>query len=111
MKDKTTAGILGVLVGGLGVHKFYLGRTGWGIAYLLFCWTLLPTLAGFIEGILYLTMDDDRFDERYNAGMSKRNSIKSATESADFLIKLHEMRQRGIISEEEYESGKSKLLG
>ena len=30
MKDKTTAGLLGVFVGGLGIHKFYLNRPGQG---------------------------------------------------------------------------------
>lgn len=31
MKDKTTAGILALLLGGIGAHKFYLGRTGLGL--------------------------------------------------------------------------------
>lgn len=66
MKDKTTAGILALLVGGIGVHKFYLNRTGQGILYLLFCWTLIPGLIAFIEGIQYLTMDQLAFDAKYN---------------------------------------------
>ena len=64
-KDKTTAGILGIIVGGLGIHKFYLGQIGLGIVYLLFCWTFIPALIGFIEGILYLTMTDQEFARRY----------------------------------------------
>lgn len=66
MKDKTTAGILALLVGGIGVHKFYLNKTGQGILYLLFCWTLIPGLIAFFEGIQYLTMDQLAFDSRYN---------------------------------------------
>lgn len=66
MRDKTTAGILALLAGGLGVHKFYLGKPGMGIVYFLFCWTLIPGFVAFIEGIQYLTMNDQLFNERYN---------------------------------------------
>ncbi len=55
MKSKTTAGILGILLGGLGVHKFYLNKPGKGIAYLLTCWTGVPGIIGLVEGIQYLT--------------------------------------------------------
>ncbi|HEX2573335.1 MAG TPA: TM2 domain-containing protein, partial [Polyangia bacterium] len=42
MKDKNTAAILAFTLGGIGVHRFYLGQTGMGIVYLLFCWTFIP---------------------------------------------------------------------
>lgn len=64
-KSKTTAGILAILLGGLGVHKFYLGKVGWGIVYLLFCWTYIPALIGFIEGIIYLASSDESFNMKY----------------------------------------------
>jgi len=60
-KNKLTAGLLALFLGGLGVHKFYLGRWGQGILYLLFFWTLIPAIIGFIEGIVLLTMSDERF--------------------------------------------------
>jgi len=60
-----TAGLLGILLGGLGVHKFYLGQIGWGIGYVLLCWTYVPALVGLIEGIIYLTMNDDDFAAKY----------------------------------------------
>jgi TM2 domain-containing membrane protein YozV/ribosomal protein S27AE len=66
-KSRTTAGILGILLGGLGVHKFYLGKTGLGILYLVFCWTFIPAIIGLIEGIIYLTMGDAAFAEKYGA--------------------------------------------
>jgi TM2 domain-containing membrane protein YozV len=66
-KSKTTAGILALLIGGLGVHKFYLGQAGMGILYLLFCWTGIPLLVGLIEGIVYLTMDEEKFAEKYSS--------------------------------------------
>ena len=71
-KDKTVAGLLGILLGGIGAHKFYLGKVGQGLLYLLFCWTFIPTVIGFIEGIIYLTMSQDSFatsiEGRYHTG-------------------------------------------
>ncbi len=64
-KDKLAAGLLAIFLGGLGVHKFYLRRIGWGIVYLLFSWTLVPAVVGFIEGIVYLAMDDAKFHAKY----------------------------------------------
>jgi len=64
-KSKTTAGILAILLGGLGVHKFYLGKTGQGILYLIFCWTYIPAIIGLVEGIIYLTSSDEKFYEKY----------------------------------------------
>jgi TM2 domain-containing membrane protein YozV len=64
-KSKVTAGILGILLGGLGAHKFYLGQIGMGILYLIFCWTMIPGIVGLIEGIIYLTMDDAAFAAKY----------------------------------------------
>jgi TM2 domain-containing membrane protein YozV len=48
-KTPSTAVLLAVLLGGLGAHKFYLGQTGMGIMYLLFCWTGIPALVALIE--------------------------------------------------------------
>jgi len=64
-KSKTTAGVLGILLGGLGVHKFYLGKIGQGILYLVFCWTYIPAIAGVVEGIIYLTSTDENFYNKY----------------------------------------------
>lgn len=65
-RDKTVAALLAFFLGGIGVHKFYLGQTGQGIIYLIFCWTFIPALIAFIEMIIYLTMSDQSFDEKYN---------------------------------------------
>lgn len=61
-RDKTTAAILAILLGGFGVHKFYLGNWGWGIVHLMFTWTTLPFFLGFIEGIRYLLLSEDEFE-------------------------------------------------
>jgi len=64
-RNKTTAGIFAIILGGFGIHKFYLGQTAAGIVYLLFCWTFIPALIAFIEGILFLTMTDEQFAQKY----------------------------------------------
>jgi TM2 domain-containing membrane protein YozV len=64
-KSKLAAALFALFLGGLGIHKFYLGQTGWGIAYILFCWTLIPALVGFIEGILFLVMSESDFNQKY----------------------------------------------
>ena len=61
IKSKAAAGVLGILLGGIGAHKFYLGKIGMGIVYLLFCWTGIPAIVGFIEGIVYLCSNDHNF--------------------------------------------------
>lgn len=65
-KSKITAGVLAILLGGIGVHKFYLGKIGQGILYVLFCWTGIPALIGLIEGIIYLTMSDGQWARRFD---------------------------------------------
>ncbi|WP_218184986.1 TM2 domain-containing protein [Paenibacillus sp. 1_12] len=64
-KSKTTAGILAILLGGLGVHHFYLENIVLGIVYLLFCWTGIPSIIAMIEGIVYLTSSDQSFNRKY----------------------------------------------
>lgn len=67
-KSKTLAGILAILLGGFGVHKFYLGKWGKGLIYLLLCWTYVPALIGLIEGIRYLISSDDDFARKHDPG-------------------------------------------
>ena len=51
--------ILAFFLGGIGVHKFYAGKTGSGIAFLLFCWTGIPAFIAFIDFIVGLTKKAD----------------------------------------------------
>lgn len=64
-KNRTTAGVFALLLGGLGIHKFYLGQVGLGILYLVFCWTMIPSLIAFVEGIILLTMSEESFAQKY----------------------------------------------
>lgn len=81
---KLAAGLCGILLGGLGVHKFILGYNQEGIimlsiylgAILLTVITcgiaapllFVPTIIGIIEGIIYLTKSDEEFVRTYVTG-------------------------------------------
>lgn len=70
---KIASGICGIILGGLGVHKFILGYTQEGLIMLLVsvltCGIGSPVMGiiGLIEGIMYLTKSDDEFYNTYLA--------------------------------------------
>ena len=75
---KVMAGVLAILLGGFGIHKFVLGYTKEGIILLVL--TILISLLSFgllgflvwiftlIEGIIYLTKSDEEFYDTYQVG-------------------------------------------
>lgn len=79
---KILAGILAILVGSLGVHKFILGYNKEGFillgvsiaAYILSCvgigllFVWIPGIIGLVEGIIYLTKSDAEFYNTYQVG-------------------------------------------
>lgn len=133
MKDKTTAGVLALLLGGVGAHKFYLGQTGSGIVYLLFCWTLIPGIIALIEGISLLTMNQMTFDMRHNGAMlpppylaalpapqphnivvnvaPPTGAAAGTQDVATQLKALHDLKLAGALTDEEFAAQKKKLLG
>lgn len=58
--------LLALFLGGLGVHQFYLGHTGKGFLYLIFCWTYIPLFISLIEVLYFLLMGSQTFDYKYN---------------------------------------------
>ena len=112
MKDKTTAALLAFFLGGIGVHKFYLGKSVQGIMYLIFSWTLIPSIIAFIEFIIYLSMDLDKFNQTYNnIPQSVNNTIESSNINvAEEIEKLHRLKESGALTEEEFTNRKAKLL-
>lgn len=84
MKNKNTAGILALFTGMLGVHRFYLGQRGLGVAY-FFATVLgfvatqdidteflifIPVAIAFIDAILFFVMAQEDFDARYNKSLA-----------------------------------------
>jgi TM2 domain-containing membrane protein YozV len=67
-EKKIVAGILGILLGGLGIHKFYLGYTKEGIIQIVLSFLCVGGIIGLIEGIIYLTKSDEDFVATYING-------------------------------------------
>jgi TM2 domain-containing membrane protein YozV len=77
-EKKMVAGILGILLGCLGIHKFYLGMNKEGLIMLLVtivggaltCGIGVSVMGviGLIEGIMYLTKSDEEFVNTYVVG-------------------------------------------
>lgn len=65
-RSRTVAALLAIFLGGIGIHKFYLGQAGWGIIYVIFCWTWIPAIIGIFEGLMFLFMSDKSFEAKYN---------------------------------------------
>ena len=65
IKNEVDAALLAVLLGGIGVHKFYLGQTFKGVLSIIFCWTYIPSILGLIEGIMILCSNDENFQIKY----------------------------------------------
>ena len=69
-EKKLVAGILGILLGYLGIRKFYLGYTKEGIIQIVLTFVTFgfASIIGLIEGIIYLTKTDEDFDKTYVEG-------------------------------------------
>lgn len=60
-KDRTVAAILAILLGGLGIHHFYLGNTTIGVIYIVLACLGVSPILGLVDGIIYLTKPEDVF--------------------------------------------------
>lgn len=75
MKSRTTAILLCLFLGWLGIHNFYLNRNARGLIQLMillfFSWLIIPFLAlvvwVFIEFIVLITTDDSDFNKEFNS--------------------------------------------
>lgn len=110
MKSKTTALILSVLVGGLGVDRFYLGYTGMGVLKLLTagCFGILwiIDIVNIATGKL-LPADGSPYDDDMKAAPAP---TQPASDPLADLEKLSALHQQGVLTDEEYAKMKSELL-
>ena len=108
MKSKTTTVILAIFLGWLGVHRFYLGQVGMGILYLVFSWTLIPAIIALIDFIVFLKMDEQTFNSKYNESILL--GITPRMNPAVELGKLHSLKLKGMITECEFENRILQLI-
>jgi TM2 domain-containing membrane protein YozV len=114
MKNRFVAALLAFFLGSFGIHKFYLGQNGWGLAYLLFFWTGIPWLAGLCEafGLLVFTSDES-FDQQFNTYLLGRLSLPAGRDAKDITSALGDLKRLydgGALTAEEYEEKRRKLL-
>ena len=67
---KVLAGVLAIMLGGFGIHKFILGYTKEGVLQILMSFFScgLASVIPFVEGIIYLTKSDEEFYQIYQVG-------------------------------------------
>lgn len=110
MKSKTTALILSVLVGGLGVDRFYLGYTGMGVLKLLTagCFGILYIIdiVNIATGKL-LPANGMPYDDDTKAAPVQP---QPATTPYDELEKLANLYKAGALSDEEFAKAKADCL-
>lgn len=110
MKSKTTALILSILTGGLGIDRFYLGYTGMGVLKLLTagCFGILYIIdiVNIATGKL-LPADGSPYDDDTAAAPAQAQKSASPYEDLEKIAKLHE---QGILSDEEYAKMKADCL-
>lgn len=114
-KNKTTATILSIF----GLHYFYLGKIGLGIVYWL-------TWFGYgiwwiIDIIRFATMSEEEFDAKYNTPyqgyvkpIENTNTnivnVGNQVDNAAQLKTYNELYEKGVLSEEEFNTKKKLLL-
>lgn len=62
-KDRTTALILTLLLGGVGMRRFYMGQIGLGLVYTIFSWTFIPGIVALVE-LFFIQKRVDHFNEQ-----------------------------------------------
>lgn len=122
MKDKTTAGLLALFLGGFGVHKFYLNKPILGIIYLVFCWTYVPAIIAFVEALMFFFQDQDDFDEKYNAEYVEKDvtpvimidhqgNIDNKLKTTKALGEYKRLLDDEVITREEFAKAKKNIIG
>lgn len=74
MKSKNTTSFLALFLGGIGIHRFYLGQTAKGVLSLIFFWTYIPLFISIIDFIVFITMSEEKFNLKYNPLLRNVNS-------------------------------------
>jgi TM2 domain-containing membrane protein YozV len=114
MKNRGIAILLTFFLGGLGVHKFYLGNNLAGLIYLFFCWTFIPSLFSIFDFIGLILMSDKDFNVQYNnliyPESTPQLALQSTEDKVNILKELKKLYDGGIITAEEYEEKRRKYL-
>ncbi len=110
-----------------GMHRFYLGQSRWGLAYLALAWTTpLSRIASAIEALWYLSLDEAEFDRAFGDGTgplaqppgtgiapasaaATQANADAALAMATALRELEELRRDGLLTDAEFEQQRQQL--
>lgn len=73
-KSRITAGLLALFLGGLGIHRFYLGQW-WGVFYLLFWGSGIPSIVSLIESIVFFCSNESKWQRKYGNVKSGSSAV------------------------------------
>lgn len=110
MKSKTTALILSILTGGLGIDRFYLGYTGLGVLKLLTggCFGILAIidLINIATGRLKPADGSDYIEDASTSPVTSK-STSDVYENLEKLAKLHD---QGVLSDDEFNKMRADIM-
>ncbi len=117
-KNKIVAGLLALFLGPFGVHRFYLGQNNAGVGFIIGTITIIGAfftrIISFVEFVQLITMSDEIFDMKYNKDSIAQGYYPLNTSNhvnvADEIHKLDILFQKGVITFEEFEKRKQRLL-
>jgi TM2 domain len=76
-RSLSTAVLLAVFAGILGLHQFYMGHTRRGLWYLAFSWLAFPIILGWVDAVRLALLDDGQFQARLLAGNLRRSDASN----------------------------------
>jgi len=107
MKNKSIAIILSLILGGAGIHHFYLRNYKSGLIYLIFSWTFIPAILALYDAFKIFTLSSEEFDTKYN--IYSKNSNSSNNQSG--LLKPSEKVEASFNEGSVFEIGADIKLG
>lgn len=86
-RDRRMAALLAYFLGGLGIHRFYLGLPH-GLNYLSFIWTFVPIVKAIKEGRAIARFDQARWDEKFNKGRASHQGRSAGVGEVLVIVAL-----------------------
>lgn len=118
MKNNIIAALLAFFLGCFGAQWYYLGNKTRGtwylicgtIGWILFFPALIICILSIVDGIRFLCMNDDEFETTYGITPDPYTQASRNINSANAISQFAELRDKGYITDEEFQAKKSELL-